>query len=50
MSNIKATELRIGNLVNLMLNHEDFGTLRVTLLDMSNIEKITNIMNQHQLN
>jgi hypothetical protein len=39
MRNIKATELRIGNYVKLMYNYEDFETLQVTLVDISDIEK-----------
>jgi hypothetical protein len=34
---MKASELRIGNLVNLMLNHEDFETIRVDVTDLINI-------------
>ena len=32
-------ELRIGNFVKLMLNHEDYKTLELTLLNMSSIDK-----------
>ena len=32
-------ELRIGNYVNLMLNHEDYKTITITLLDLWDIEK-----------
>ena len=34
---METTELRIGNLVNLMLNHEDFKTIRVDVTDLINI-------------
>jgi hypothetical protein len=34
---MNTTELRIGNLVNLMLNHEDFKTIRVDVTDLINI-------------
>jgi hypothetical protein len=34
---MKASELRIGNLVNLMLNHKDFETICVDVTDLINI-------------
>ena len=34
---MKASELRIGNFVNLMLNHEDFEMIRVDVTDLINI-------------
>ena len=34
---MKASDLRIGNLVNLMLNHEDFETICVDVTDLINI-------------
>ena len=34
---MNARELRIGNLVNLMLNHEDFETICVDVTDLINI-------------
>jgi hypothetical protein len=36
---MKASELRIGNYVKLMYNYEDFETVQVTLVDISDIEK-----------
>jgi hypothetical protein len=36
---MKASELRIGNYIKLMYNYEDFETLQVTLVDISDIEK-----------
>jgi hypothetical protein len=36
---MKASELRIDNYIKLMYNYEDFETLQVTLVDISDIEK-----------
>ena len=36
---MRANELRIGNYVNLMLNHEDYETLTITTKDLEYIEK-----------
>ena len=36
---MKASELRIGNYVNLMLNHEDYETLTITTVDLAAMEK-----------
>ena len=35
---MKSTELRIGNYIKLMLNHEDYKTIQVTIDDLSSIE------------
>lgn len=35
---MKASELRIGNYIKLMLNHEDYKTLQVNLHDLESVE------------
>lgn len=37
-NNMTAKELRIGNYIKLMLNHDDYETLQVTIDDLSSIE------------
>jgi hypothetical protein len=39
MSNMKATELRIGNYIKLMFNYEDFETLQVTSDELVMVDK-----------
>jgi hypothetical protein len=36
---MKANELRIGNYIKLMFNHEDYETLQVTLNDLVSVDK-----------
>jgi len=36
---MKATELRIGNYIKLMLNHEDYETLQVTSDELVMVDK-----------